>query len=61
MREYGFRLSEHDAERPWLVVDQRHETVQLADDEEFFEWAARTYPRARFTVTLDPWALGTDG
>ena len=33
-----------------LAAGKGHETVQeLADDDKFFEWAARTYPRARFT------------
>ncbi|MGZ6638087.1 MAG: hypothetical protein ACXVHK_32310, partial [Solirubrobacteraceae bacterium] len=49
------RISDFAADGPALfdralAAGKGHETVQeLADDEKFFEWAARTYPRARFT------------
>lgn len=46
-----------DPDRPWIVRDQRHETVQLEDDASFCKWAASRYPRERFTVDLDPWSL----
>jgi hypothetical protein len=37
VQEYGYTVAEHDTERPWIVRDQRHETVQLDDGEGFFE------------------------
>jgi hypothetical protein len=57
VREYGYTVTEHDADRPWIVRDQRHETVRLGDGMSFFQWAAGQYPRERFTVELDPWEL----
>ena len=57
MREYGYTVTEHDPGRPWIVLDQRHERVQLGAGMNFFQWAAGQYPPARFTVTLDPWEL----
>jgi hypothetical protein len=45
-----------------IIVDEPlRSRVSLADDESFFAWAARTRPRERFTVELDPmgaWAGG---
>ena len=56
-REYGYTVTEHDTERPWIVRDQRHETVRLGDDVQFFEWSAARYPHDRYTVRVDPWEL----
>jgi hypothetical protein len=61
VREYGYTVTENDPERPWVVRDQRHETVQLADDVPFFQWSTARYPRDRFTVQLDPWSLTPGG
>ena len=57
MREYGYTVTEHDPDRPWIVRDQRHETVKLDYGMSFFERAAGQYPREHFTVELDPWEL----
>lgn len=57
MREYGYTVTEHDPDRPWIVRDQRHETVRLDAGMSFFKWAAGQYPQDRFTVELDPWEL----
>ena len=57
VRDYGYTVTEHDPQRPWIVRDQRHESVQLDDDAGFFEWSAARYPHDRFTVQLDPWSL----
>jgi hypothetical protein len=57
VREYGYTVTEHDPERPWIVHDQRHETVRLDHGMSLFEWAAGQYPRERFTVAFDPWEL----
>jgi hypothetical protein len=57
VRDYGFTVTEHDPERPWIVHDQRHETVQLDEQANFYVWAAQHYPHDRFTVELDPWGL----
>ena len=53
MQEYSYRVSEHDPERRWIVLEQRHETIQLDHDVEFFEWSAAPYPHERYTVQLE--------
>lgn len=57
VREFGYTVTEHDPERPWFIRSQQHLVVELSDDEEFFDWALREWPRERFTVQLDPWQL----
>jgi hypothetical protein len=57
VREYGYMVTEHDPDRPWIVRAQHHESVRLGDGISFFEWAAGQYPRQQFTVELDPWEL----
>jgi hypothetical protein len=57
VREYGFTITEHDLERPWVVLGRTHRTITLDDEESFFEWAARNWPGPRWSVELDPWAL----
>jgi hypothetical protein len=57
VREYGYTVTEHDLQRPWIVLRSRHETVRLAEDVPFFEWSAARYPHDRYTVQLDPWSL----
>jgi hypothetical protein len=55
MRRYGFQLIEHNPDKPWIIISSRHQEIELADHESFFEWSARHYPRERFTVDVDPW------
>jgi hypothetical protein len=57
MRRYGFHLTEHHPEKPWLIISSRHEEVELPDHESFFEWSAKNYPRERYSVDVDPWTL----
>jgi hypothetical protein len=57
VREYGYTVTEHDPERPWIIRNQHHHSVQLPDDELFFDWAYVEWPGERFTVQLDPWQL----
>jgi hypothetical protein len=57
MREYGFTLTEHDPQRPWIVVGSEHRTITLADGTSFFEWAHEHWPTPRWSIELDPWAL----
>ena len=35
MREYGFTLTEHDPDRPWMVLASEHQTIKLPDGLEF--------------------------
>jgi hypothetical protein len=56
--EFGYTLTEHDPEKPWLVVGIEHRTVTLPDSISFGEWARQNYPRPRWTVESDPWQLG---
>jgi hypothetical protein len=55
--EYCYALTEHDPDRPWLVVGQQHRIVTLEDDANFFEWAHKEWPAPRWSVQLDPWEL----
>jgi hypothetical protein len=57
MRTWGYTVTEHDEAKPWVVKRTEHLTVELGDDEEFFDWASREWPGERYTVTLDPWSL----
>lgn len=60
MREFGFSVTEYDAARPWIIVQSRHEVVELADDVSFYVWAAERYPSPRFAVQVDPWELSPE-
>jgi hypothetical protein len=37
---YGFTVTEHDGDRPWIVRDREHQHVELEDGVEFFAWGA---------------------
>ncbi len=52
---FAFTLTEHDPERPWLVVAQERHTVDLEPGVSFSRWARAEWPNDRFTVQLDPW------
>ena len=60
MPAYSFTLTEHDPERPWIVVVQEHQTVTLDAGINFYEWAAERWPSPRWTVLLDPWQLAPE-
>lgn len=55
--EYSYSVTEHDQDRPWLVLGMSHGTVTLDDDVSFFEWAGEHWPAPRWSVDLDPWQL----
>jgi hypothetical protein len=57
VRRYDFTITEHDTERPWIVLGRERDTVALEDGLSFFEWAAERWPAPRWTVELDPWQL----
>ena len=57
MREYGFRITEYDPERPWVVRSSQHRTVELPDGVDFYAWARDRWPAPHWTVELDPWQL----
>jgi len=57
VREYRYTVTEHDPDRPWIVLDSEHRTVTLDDGVGFFEWSAEHWPAPRWTVELDPWQL----
>jgi hypothetical protein len=60
VREYGFTITEHDLERPWIVLGRTHRTITLEDGASFFDWVAENWPAPRWTVELDPWALAPE-
>ena len=55
--EYGFTVTEHDVDRPWIVLGSEHRTVSLEDGVAFFAWAHGQWPAPRWSVELDPWQL----
>jgi hypothetical protein len=57
VRKWSFTVTEHEPDRPWIVTNRKHRTIELDDGASFFEWAAQHYPGERFTVELDPWSL----
>jgi hypothetical protein len=56
-REYGFTITDHDPDRPWIVRSSEHRTINLPDGQSFFEWAHEQWPAPRWSIELDPWAL----
>lgn len=58
--QVGYTLTEHNRDKPWLVVGQEHRTVELADDVNFFVWAGAEWPAPRWSVMLDPWQLSPE-
>jgi hypothetical protein len=60
MPEFGYTVTEHDLERPWLIVGRTRGAVTLDDPAAFFEWVAEHSPEPRWTVELDPWRLAPD-
>jgi hypothetical protein len=60
VRVYTFSVTEHDPERPWIVLGTGRHSVELEDGAEFFAWAAERWPRERFTVQLDSYCLLDD-
>ena len=57
MRSYTFTVTEHDPDKPWIVVGQQRRTVELDDGAGFFEWVRRAWPEPHYTVQLDPYQL----
>jgi hypothetical protein len=55
VRSYEFTVCTHDQDRPWVVLGSERRTIKLDDHVVFSDWAAKTYPRDRFTVQLDAW------
>jgi hypothetical protein len=59
MREFCFTITEHDPNRPWIVVGCQHRAVRLDEGVSFYNWAHERWPEPRWTVQLDPWQLTT--
>jgi hypothetical protein len=55
MPNYGFQLTEHDPDRPWIVLSSEHRTVEIEEGVGFHAWASERWPAPRWTVELDPW------
>jgi hypothetical protein len=58
MPSYTFVVTEHDPERPWIVLGRERQSVMLDDDVLFAVWAHEQWPAPRWSVELDPWQLG---
>jgi hypothetical protein len=57
VRVLRFSVTEHDPAKPWIVVETTEHTAELAEEADFFAWAAERWPANRFTVQLAPWQL----
>jgi hypothetical protein len=57
MHEFRFTVTEHDPDRPWIVLASEHRTIKLADGLHFFAWAHEQWPAPRWSVELDPGQL----
>jgi hypothetical protein len=57
MTEFTYTLTEHDPDRPWIVVGSEHYLVTLDANENFFRWARDRWPEPRWSIELDPWQL----
>lgn len=47
MSKLGFTLTEHNPDKPWIVVGRQHRTVELDEGQNFFEWARDQWPPPR--------------
>lgn len=54
-RAYSFIVTEHDPQRPWVILSTGRHTVELDDQTLFYTWAQEQWPAPRFTVQLEPW------
>jgi hypothetical protein len=59
--KYNFTVTEHDADRPWIVLRREHRTAALEAGVGFFDWAYELWPAPRWTVELEPWQLSGGG
>ena len=58
MRTWTYTLTEHQPDKPWLVVSvKRGMTIELEDGANFFEWSHQQWPADRYSVELDPYQL----
>jgi hypothetical protein len=55
--KFSFTITEHDPEKPWLVLGQEHGTATLPDVPAFFAWARERWPEPRWSIELEPWQL----
>jgi hypothetical protein len=39
MRKCSSTITEHDPQRPWMVLSSEHRTIKLPDGRDFFVWA----------------------
>lgn len=46
MREYGFTVTEHEPERPWIVLGSEHRMVTVDDHVDFSAWFLGTLAAA---------------
>jgi len=58
VRTYSYTLTEHNPDKPWLIVRVRTQMkVELEEGRNFFEWAREHWPANLYTVELDPYQL----
>lgn len=57
MPQFSFTVTEHDPERPWIMVGRERQSATFDDARGFYRWAKERWPAPRCTVELDPWQL----
>ena len=54
MRTWTYTLTEHEPDKPWLVVSvRRGMTVELEDHADFFEWSQQQWSSDCYLVELE--------
>ena len=58
MPTFGFQVTEHDPDRPWIILGTRTGlSLEAADGYDFRKKAGQEWPSERFTVELEPGEL----
>jgi hypothetical protein len=54
VRVWGFTLTRRDIDKPRIVLETSHQTVELPEDQWFGERASTQWPSPEWSVELDP-------
>lgn len=55
MQSWSFKLFEHDPDKPWIILSQRHITVEIEDHFYFYARAGGQWSHETHTWELDPY------
>ncbi len=58
VRTWTYTLTEHEPDKPWLIISgRRGMAVELDDRADFFEWSSEHWATDRYSVELDPYQM----